>query len=127
MMHRRVTLLTLACLLVGSMAFTARGGQARQGTPVAPSGDPIVIGAAVHLTGWMAAYDTPPLESAKLAAKVINEQGGVLGRPLQIIELDGKTDPATVGNSAIQLIDQGAEVLLAPCDFDYGAPVGQAA
>jgi branched-chain amino acid transport system substrate-binding protein len=28
---------------------------------------------------------------------------------------------------AIELIDQGAEVLIAPCDFDYGAPVSQAA
>ncbi|MEZ4498825.1 MAG: ABC transporter substrate-binding protein [Thermomicrobiales bacterium] len=46
---------------------------------------------------------------------------------MQIIELDGKTDPATVGNVARELIDQGAEIILAPCDFDYGAPASQAA
>ena len=89
--------------------------------------DPIVIGAPVHMTGWMAAYDQPPLQGAKLAVQYLNENGGVLGRQLEIIEADGKTDPATVGNVAIELIDQGADVLMAPCDFDYGAPVSQAA
>jgi branched-chain amino acid transport system substrate-binding protein len=89
--------------------------------------EPIVLGAAVNLTGWMAAYDTPPLEGAKLAVKKINEAGGVLGRQLEIIEVDGKTDPATLGNAALEVIDDGADVILAPCDFDYGAPASQAA
>ena len=89
--------------------------------------DPIILGAPVNLTGWMAAYDTPPLEGAKLAVKKINEAGGVLGRPLKIIEVDGKTDPATVGNAALEVIDDGAVAIMAPCDFDYGAPASQAA
>jgi branched-chain amino acid transport system substrate-binding protein len=57
----------------------------------------------------------------------INEAGGVLGRPLEMLELDGATDPATVGNAARQLIEQGAELILAPCDFDIGSPASQAA
>jgi branched-chain amino acid transport system substrate-binding protein len=89
--------------------------------------DPIILGAPVNLTGWMAAYDTPPLEGAKLAVKKINEAGGVLGRPLKIVVVDGKTDPATVGNAALEVIDDGADVILGPCDFDYGAPASQAA
>jgi branched-chain amino acid transport system substrate-binding protein len=89
--------------------------------------DPIIIGAAVNLTGWMAAYDIPPLEGAKLAVKKINEAGGVMGRQLQIIELDAKTDPVTLGNAARDVISQGADVLVTPCDFDYGAAAGQAA
>jgi branched-chain amino acid transport system substrate-binding protein len=101
--------------------------RAQEGTPAALEGDPIVIGAAVHQTDWMAAYDLPPLEGARLAVEQINAAGGVLGRPLEIIDGDGRTDPATVGNVAIELIDAGAEVLIAPCDFDYGAPVSQAA
>ncbi|MDQ3695597.1 MAG: ABC transporter substrate-binding protein [Chloroflexota bacterium] len=110
----------LSALMVLSIAFGTMG-------VVAQDDDPIIIGAPVHLTGWMAAYDTPPLEGAQLAVQVINEAGGVLGRPLEIMTIDGRTDPATVGNAAIEVIDAGAEVLLAPCDFDYGAPVGQAA
>ncbi len=93
----------------------------------APQGDPIVIGAVFNATGWMAAYDQPPREGALLAIEAINEAGGVLGRPLQLIELDGATDPATVGNATRQLIDQGADIILAPCDFDIGGPASQAA
>lgn len=97
------------------------------GAVTAQDDDPIVIGAPVNLTGWMAAYDQPPLDGAKLAVEKINEAGGVLGRPLEIIEVDGKTDPATVGNAALEVIDDGADVIVAPCDFDYGAPASQAA
>lgn len=116
---RRRALPVLSALMILSIAVGSLSAVAQD--------DPIVIGAPVHLTGWMAAYDTPPLDGAKLAVKVLNENGGVLGRQLEIIEVDGKTDPATVGNAAIEVIDRGADVLVAPCDFDYGAPVGQAA
>lgn len=111
----------IAALLLMAVPILAVGQTSAQ------DDDPIVIGAPVNLTGWMAAYDTPPLDGAKLAVKKINEAGGVLGRPLKIIEVDGKTDPATVGNAALEVIQDGAEVIVAPCDFDYGAPASQAA
>lgn len=120
MIIKRSAFLALALALMLASAFAFQGVQAQDE-------DPIVIGAPVNLTGWMAAYDVPPLEGARLAVKKINEAGGVLGRELQIIELDGRTDPATVGNAAREVIDNGAEVIVAPCDFDFGAPAGQAA
>src|SRR5215211_5090112 len=113
----RVVLASLMALL--TLSGAGGGAKAQE--------DPIIIGAAVNLTGWMAAYDVPPLEGAKLAVKKINEAGGVLGRELQIIERDGKTDPPSVGNAAREVIQEGAVVLLTPCDFDFGAPAGQAA
>jgi branched-chain amino acid transport system substrate-binding protein len=67
------------------------------------------------------------MDGAKLAVKEINANGGVLGRQLEIVERDGKTDPATIGNAGREVIQEGAQVILAPCDFDYGAPAGQAA
>jgi branched-chain amino acid transport system substrate-binding protein len=121
------TLLTLALFLLGLGSIAPiSSARAQDGTP-APTGEPIILGAAVHQSGWMAAYDLPPLEGARLAVEHINAQGGVLGRPLELISGDGKTDPATVGNVAIELVEQGADVLIAPCDFDYGAPVSQVA
>jgi branched-chain amino acid transport system substrate-binding protein len=89
--------------------------------------EPLIIGAVFNATGWMATYDQMPRGAALLAIEDINAKGGVLGRELKLIELDGKTDPATVGNAARQLIQQGAEVVIAPCDFDIGAPASQAA
>jgi branched-chain amino acid transport system substrate-binding protein len=76
-----------------------------------------------NATGWMAAYDQPPRQAALLAIKDINAQGGVLGRELQLVELDGMTDPPAVESAARQLVEQGAQILIAPCDFDVGAPV----
>ena len=84
---------------------------------------PIVVGAAVHMTGGTAIYDMPPIEGARLAIKEINEAGGVLGCEIQMLELDGKSDPAKVGDAAVVAVEQGAQVLIAPCDFDYGSPV----
>jgi branched-chain amino acid transport system substrate-binding protein len=98
-----------------------------QATPTSDQNPPIVIGAVFNATGWMAAYDQPPKQAALLAIQEINARGGVLGRKLALIELDGMTDPATVGSAANQLIIQGADVLIAPCDYDIGAPVSQQA
>ena len=89
--------------------------------------EPIVLGAVFNATGWMATYDQLPRGAALIAIEDINQAGGVMGRPLELIELDGKTDPAVVGNAARQLIEQGADIIIAPCDFDIGGPASQAA
>jgi branched-chain amino acid transport system substrate-binding protein len=102
-------------------------GGATGGGDAQTDGEPIVIGGVFNRTGWMAAYDDPPRSAALLAVKVLNDQGGVLGRPVQLIEIDGKTDPAVVGTATRQLIEQGADLVIAPCDFDIGAPASQAA
>ena len=84
--------------------------------------EPIVIGATLCLTGIQAPLDEPGLRGAELAVKVINEKGGVLGRPLKFVNLDGKSDPVTVGNNAAQLVSQGVQAIISPCDFDFGGP-----
>jgi branched-chain amino acid transport system substrate-binding protein len=89
--------------------------------------EPISIGAVFNATGWMAAYDQPPYQGAQIAVERINEEGGVLGQPLQLTVLDGETDPPTVYNAALQLIDRGAQFIITPSDFDIGGPASQAA
>ncbi|MFH1184052.1 MAG: ABC transporter substrate-binding protein [Chloroflexota bacterium] len=112
-------------LLVGvltlSMLLTACGG-----APAA-SGGTIKIGAALCLTGIQAPLDEPALKGAQLAVEEINKKGGVLGKKLELINLDGKSDPVTVGNAAVQLIEQGAQAIIAPSDFDFGGPASRAA
>jgi branched-chain amino acid transport system substrate-binding protein len=67
--------------------------------------DTIKIGNAYNLTGGMSSLDVPASNGAKLAAKEINAAGGVLGMQLELVEYDGKTDPATITNVASQMID----------------------
>ena len=68
-------------------------------------GDTIKIGAAFNVTGGYASLDAPALAGAKLAAKEINAAGGLLGKQVELVEYDGKSDPATVANVASQVID----------------------
>ncbi len=131
----RLTILyTIALVATLALAACAPAAPATESTgdaaPAVESAETegaITVGAIFNATGWMAAYDQPPREGAQLAIDAINEAGGVLGRQLTMIELDGATDPATVGNAARQLIEQGADIILAPCDFDIGGPASQAA
>jgi branched-chain amino acid transport system substrate-binding protein len=97
------------------------------GTGFAQDEDPLIIGAVWNSTGWMAAYDVPPYQGAQIAIAEINEAGGILGRPIELIVLDGETDPATVSNAALQLVEAGAEFILAPSDFDIGGPASTVA
>lgn len=93
----------------------------------APAGGTIKIGAALCLTGIQAPLDEPALRGAQLAVEEINKKGGVLGKQLELINLDGKSDPVTVGNAAVQLIEQGAQAIITPSDFDFGGPASRAA
>jgi len=83
-------------LLVGAAALVLAGTALAQ--------DPIKIGGAFNLTGALASLDVPAANGAKLAVKEINAAGGVLGRPLELVVYDGKTDPATITNIATQMI-----------------------
>ena len=56
-----------------------------------------------NMTGAQASLDAPSANGAKLAAKEINAAGGVLGKKIELVAFDGKTDAATIGNSATQL------------------------
>ena len=90
-------------------------------------GDTITIGGALSLTGIQAPLDEPALKGAQLAVDEINKKGGVLGKKLELVNLDGKSDPVTVGNVAVQLIGQGADAIIAPSDFDFGGPASREA
>ena len=75
--------------------------------------DKIVIGGALSMTGIQAPLDTPGYNGAQVAVKYLNDNGGVLGKQIEFINIDGKSDPVTVGNVAVELIDKGAQVFSA--------------
>jgi branched-chain amino acid transport system substrate-binding protein len=93
----------------------------------APAGAEILIGGAVCLTGVQAPLDEPGFKGAQVAIKQINDAGGLLGEEVRFLNIDGKSDPVTVGNAAVELIDQGADLIVAPCDFDFGGPASREA
>jgi len=106
-------------------ATTTTGG----GTDTtAPDTSPIIIGAAVDLSQNMAPFNTPANQAAEIMVDRINAAGGVLGgRQLELRTLDATVEPEIVKAAAIDLIDQGAEILLVTCDFDFAFPAIQEA
>ncbi|OMQ16615.1 branched-chain amino acid ABC transporter substrate-binding protein [Modestobacter sp. VKM Ac-2676] len=66
--------------------------------PAGATGDPLVIGTLLPLTGNLAFLGPPEVAGAQLAINEVNEAGGVLGQPVQLVEGDSgdaSTDTAT--------------------------------
>ena len=76
------------------------------------SGEPIVIGFPADLTTDWAYYDAPMQEGAQFAVDQINDEGGVLGRPLELQTVDMRNDLAEATKVTQQLIDDGAAYLI---------------
>lgn len=93
----------------------------------ADSGDEIVIGFALSQSGNMAPFDVEPGNAAKLRIAEINADGGIDGKKIKVISKDVRSDPDTVGTAATELVAQGIDLLVTPCDFDLSAPGAAAA
>jgi branched-chain amino acid transport system substrate-binding protein len=102
---------------------------AQEASPaVAPTGDPIKIGSPYNLTGGYASIDNPAANGSRLAVKEINEAGGVLGRPLEIIIEDGKSDVPTITSVAKKLVEEdGVHVMAGLTDTSYMLAAGPVA
>jgi branched-chain amino acid transport system substrate-binding protein len=96
--HRRFASSTIALLIVACCALVA----VPTGAPPASaaSGPPIKIGVSLPLTGDNAATGQKALNGAKLAVNQINAKGGVLGRPMAVVEGDDQCDPKQSSNVA---------------------------
>ncbi len=111
---RRGAALGIAAPMLAAMFRFAPNAAAQDATPAAaaPSGDPIKIGAVYGLTGGMSSIDVPGSQGALLAAAEINANGGLLGRPVELIVEDGRTDVTATTNATRKLIDEDQAVAL---------------
>ena len=82
----------------------------------------LTIGFAIAKSGWMEAYDTPAATAAKIRIDEINAAGGLLGRQIKVVEADTRTDRAESAKAGLDVVDQGAEMMVVSCDYDFGAP-----
>jgi branched-chain amino acid transport system substrate-binding protein len=106
---------------VGLIPVVGCGDDGDKSGDAAASKEPIVIGHAAGLSGFMRQFDYPALVGEQAAIEDINKKGGVLGRRLKLISADSKSDKVQAGTAAAKLLDQGAQFIIAPCDFDFGA------
>jgi branched-chain amino acid transport system substrate-binding protein len=123
-MSRPNKLLAIAvAALLASMALAACGGDDDDNGEVAEEGEPIVVGITTAQSGALEPYDRQGSQALQMRLEEINEEGGVLdGRQFEVEWLDTESDRPRTGTNARQLIDQGAEVIIATCDFDFAFP-----
>lgn len=74
--------------------------------------DTIKIGANYEITGGVATFGTACANSTKLYFDAVNKKGGVLGRQLELIVADNKSDAGEAASAAKKLISQDNVVAL---------------
>jgi branched-chain amino acid transport system substrate-binding protein len=97
--QRRLTLGTVSIALI-TVLLLASGGQF-----AARGADPIRIGLGMALTGGLSANGKPALLALQIWKDDVNKKGGLLGRPVDLVYYDDKTDPATVPGIYAKLLD----------------------
>ena len=97
--RRRAAITALGICLIAGAGATAAFARNSHSTKQA-AGKPIIIGAAIAQTSFLAPFDVPPTVAAQFAISDINAHGGVLGRPLKMIFSDTKSDQAAGATAA---------------------------
>lgn len=84
-------------------------------SPVAPSGEPIVVGSTLSLTGPFAATGAIHKIVGEQFVARLNANGGLLGRPVEWTVLDDQSDQAKVAQLYERLISQdGVDLIMGP-------------
>lgn len=65
---------------------------------------PIKFGAVYNLTGGQAGLDVPSAQGAQMAVARANAAGGLLDRPVELVLIDGETDPAVLAARTAALL-----------------------
>ena len=83
----------------------ALGAALAMGTLAAQAAEPIKIGSVLSVTGPAAFLGDPELKTLQLYVEELNKNGGVLGRPLQLVHYDDGSDANKANGFAKRLID----------------------
>lgn len=85
----------------------------------AAQADELKLGLATAQTGGLAPYDAPVVEGVRIAVDEINAAGGIGGSiMIELNEKDVRSDTAQTSIAAQELVDEGSEVIVLPCDAD---------
>jgi branched-chain amino acid transport system substrate-binding protein len=125
--HRWRRTLVLGSIVVVTVGAAACGSSSKGGSGDSSSSK-IVIGISAAKTGIFEAYDLQAGELLEQRLDEINAAGGVLGgKKFKVKWIDTNSDKPTAGTNAQQLINSGAKLIVATCDFDFAYPALAAA
>jgi branched-chain amino acid transport system substrate-binding protein len=104
--------------IVVVLAAAGATAVALAGTTGGTAKKPIIVGAAVDLTGGMKPFDSAALRAAQIRAKQVK----VNGRPFKLLVCNTELNPDKTKACADNLISKGAVALLVTCDVQYATP-----
>jgi ABC-type branched-subunit amino acid transport system substrate-binding protein len=111
-----------ALLLVMPLIATHAG----QGVGAQDEGEPLRIAVLFPFTGDLSDFGQPFLQAAELAVNQINEAGGVLGQPMELVQGDSATSPQQAVEEARRLIElEGVSAIVGPAGSGETLPVAE--
>lgn len=76
------------------------------------SADTIKLGIAGPHSGDLAPYGIPAMRAAQLVVKQVNEQGGILGKQVELLIQDEQCNPNIATNAAARRVSDGVHVVM---------------
>ncbi len=125
MMTVAMTLALAACSTPGTTTPGTTGGTGTSTGTTTASGEPIKIGFFAPITGAAAADGLSTSNSAELAVALINEKGGIDGRPVELVKYDDALDTKQAVNIAQKLTTK--DNVVAVVSGSYSGPTRVAA
>lgn len=113
MLKMKRSLSLLAAVLVGASLFA--GCAKSTGTSSSSNGDSaktIKIGLNYELSGGVATYGQSITQGIELAFKEINKNGGVLGKQIEVVKYDNKSDSQEASNVSTKLATKDKVALM---------------
>jgi branched-chain amino acid transport system substrate-binding protein len=135
--QRRLVPVLLAGALVAAAACGSGEDESSSGSPTGgagggggerPEGEPIIIGMDLDSTGPGAAYSVIAGDTIRDAVDEVNENGGILDRPVELRVENDESDPTKTPSVIRNLLEQGSHVLIlqsAGAAVDQAKPVVQ--
>ena len=111
-MKKKLLALLLALCMVFALAACGEGGESSGGGDDAASGDTIKVGLIGPITGSNAAYGNAMVEGARLTVREINENGGILGKQVELIEADDRGDATECMNAFNNMVAEGVKYII---------------
>ncbi|MDD4321176.1 MAG: ABC transporter substrate-binding protein [Acidaminococcaceae bacterium] len=100
-MKRMTKVLSMMCAgLLAASVFAGCGGSSKKAS------DTIKVGADIELTGGSASYGKSAQNAIKLAFDQVNAKGGVLGKKMELVVADNKSEAAEATNAMQKLVAQ---------------------
>jgi branched-chain amino acid transport system substrate-binding protein len=96
----------MAAALAVALVGCGPGKAAQPEKKAEATGEPIKIGVVVSLTGTYAGLGEPEKNTLEMEMERINKDGGIKGRPIELLFEDDATDDAQSNAAASKLIDQ---------------------